>query len=62
MLGSVAEGLSMSNERIMKRVMKEIQGHTSKDLGLSDRQKGYGFALAAALIWAGFILVSRMRI
>ncbi|CCK74743.1 Conserved hypothetical protein [Oleispira antarctica RB-8] len=40
--------------------MKEIQGHTSKDLGLSDRQKGYGFALAAALIWAGFILVSRM--
>lgn len=60
MLGSVAEGLSMSNERIMKRVMKEIQGHTSKDLGLSDRQKGYGFALAAALIWAGFILVSRM--
>jgi len=60
LLGSVAEGLSMSNERIMKRVMKEIQGHTSKDLGLSDRQKGYGFALAAALIWAGFILVSRM--
>ena len=28
--------------------------------GLNDMQKGYIFALAAALIWAGFILVSRM--
>ena len=28
--------------------------------GLSNRQQGYGFAFAAALIWAGFILVSRM--
>ena len=27
---------------------------------LSERGKGYGFAISAALIWAGFILVSRM--
>jgi drug/metabolite transporter (DMT)-like permease len=27
---------------------------------LNDRRQGYGFAFAAALIWAGFILVSRM--
>ncbi len=27
---------------------------------LTERRKGYGFALAAAFIWAGFILVSRM--
>ena len=28
--------------------------------GSNDRRQGYGFAFAAALIWAGFILVSRM--
>ena len=28
--------------------------------GLSNQQQGYVFAFAAALIWAGFILVSRM--
>ena len=27
---------------------------------LNDRRQGYGFAFSAALIWAGFILVSRM--
>jgi drug/metabolite transporter (DMT)-like permease len=50
----------MGNERAMKSVMKAIQHQASHDQGLSDLQKGYGFALAAALIWAGFILVSRM--
>jgi drug/metabolite transporter (DMT)-like permease len=32
----------------------------SLDSIMSDQRIGYGFALAAALIWAGFILVSKM--
>ncbi|MFT4776932.1 MAG: drug/metabolite transporter (DMT)-like permease [Oleispira sp.] len=44
----------------MKRIIKKIRNQATNDQGFSDLQKGYGFAFAAALIWAGFILVSRV--
>jgi drug/metabolite transporter (DMT)-like permease len=36
------------------------QGAGVNQATLHDKRQGYGFAFAAALIWAGFILVSRM--
>ena len=40
--------------------MSGNQGAGVNQATLHDKRQGYGFAFAAALIWAGFILVSRM--